>query len=117
MLAQPVATAVRVALRGADRHAGGLRDLLEGVAERVPEQHDLRLPGRDAGERVTELAAQLGHAGRVHRIAVGTRAEILGERLVYSRPAWPESLPQRVDDNTGEPRAELRASVRRRKVS
>ena len=52
LLAQPVAAAVRVALRGADGHAGRLGDLLERVAERVLQQHDLRLLRRDAGERV-----------------------------------------------------------------
>ena len=70
-LAQPRAAAVRVALRRADRHAGGLGDLLERVAERVLQQHDLRLRRRDAGERVAQLAAELGVAGVACRIVVG----------------------------------------------
>ena len=47
-LAQASAPAMRVALRRADGHAGRLRDLFERVAERVLQEHDLRLLRRDA---------------------------------------------------------------------
>src|SRR5207249_4026873 len=62
-LAQPRAATVRVTLRGPDRHSGSLRDLLERIAQRVLEQHDLRLLRGDARQRIAQLAAQLGDAG------------------------------------------------------
>ena len=58
-LAHRRAATVRVALRGADRHPGRCRDLLEREAERVLEHEHARLGGRQPGEAVAQVGPQL----------------------------------------------------------
>jgi len=101
-----------VALGGADRHPRRLGDLFERVAHRVLEHDHLRLPRRDLGERVAQLAAQLGHAGRAVRIAVGPSAKVVAERLVHARVVPFGRVTARVDDEAVEPRGELRVAAK-----
>ncbi len=101
---------MRVTLRRADGHAGGLGDLFERVPERVLQQHDLRLLRRDAGKRGTQLAAQLGVARVAFRIVPGL--QMLAERFVDPRlPAF-DRVEARIDDKSVQPRRELRAAAK-----
>jgi biotin-[acetyl-CoA-carboxylase] ligase BirA-like protein len=100
---------VRVALRRANRHAGGLGDLLERVPERVLEQHHLRLLRRDVGERVAELAPQLGVARVAGRVV--DRCEVLAERLVRASLPALDRVETRVEDEPVQPGGELGAPV------
>jgi biotin-[acetyl-CoA-carboxylase] ligase BirA-like protein len=96
---------VRVALRRADGHAGSLGDLLERVAERVFQQHDLRLFRRHAGERVAQLATELGIARLQRRILAGL--QMLAERLVDARLPALRGVEARIHDEPVQPRREL----------
>ena len=109
MLAQPRTAAVCVTLRRADRHARGLRDLFERVAERVLQENDLRLLRRDLAERLAELPAELGDAGVARRVVVGL--EELAERLVHACPPALDRVEARVDDEPVQPGRELRAAA------
>jgi biotin-[acetyl-CoA-carboxylase] ligase BirA-like protein len=108
-LAQARAAAVRMALRRTDRHAGGLGDLLERVPERILEQHHLRLLRRDVGERVAELAPQLG----VARVTCGVvdRCEVLAQWLVGASLPALDRVETRIDDEPVQPGGELGAAV------
>ena len=108
-LAQARAAAVCVALRRADGHPGCLGDLLERVAECVLEEDDLRLLRRDVGERVTELAPQLGVARIARGIVDG--CEVLAERLVRTGLATLDRVKARVENESVQPGRELRAAV------
>jgi len=98
---------MRVTLRRADGHPGRFGDLLERVAERILQEHDLCLLRRDAGERVTELAAKLGVARDARGVVVRPRLEVVGERLV--RPCLPPlgRVAAGVDDEPVQPGREL----------
>jgi biotin-[acetyl-CoA-carboxylase] ligase BirA-like protein len=109
-LAQPSAATVRMALRGADGHAGRLGDLLEGVAERVLQEHDLCLRWRDVRERVAELASQFGDPGGAVRIVLGRREQIFRQRLMLSRLATLGRVDTRVEDEPVQPGRELRVA-------
>jgi biotin-[acetyl-CoA-carboxylase] ligase BirA-like protein len=100
---------MRVALRRAHRHAGSRGDLLERVAERVLQQHDLRLLLGDAGERRAQVAAKLGVTRVTRRIVCGL--QMVAERLVD--PCLPPlcSVKAGVDDKPVQPRRELRAAT------
>jgi biotin-[acetyl-CoA-carboxylase] ligase BirA-like protein len=100
---------VRVALRRADRHAGGHGDLLERVTKRVFQQHNLRLLRRDAGERSAQLAAELRVAGVARRIVSGL--QMLAERFVDTRLPALCGVETRVDDEPVQPRRELRPTA------
>src|SRR5579872_3041325 len=105
-----------VALGSADGHARRLGDLLERVAHRVLEDDHLRFACRDAGERVAQLAAELGHAGLALRVRDRAGAEIVLERLVHARLAPLGGVTARVDDETVEPRGELRVAAELRQA-
>lgn len=92
---------MRLALRRADRHAVGGRDLVEGVAGGVLEQHDPRLLGGHGGERLAQLTPQLGH--------VGGRVELLRQRLVAAAPI--EGVAARIEDEPVQPRGEARVTA------
>jgi biotin-[acetyl-CoA-carboxylase] ligase BirA-like protein len=94
-----------MALRGADRHAGSRGDFLEGVAERIFQQHDLRLLRGDVGECRAQLAPQLGVAGVARRIV--PRLQMLAERFVDARLPTLGRIEARVDDEAVQPRREL----------
>ena len=70
---------VRVALGGADGHAGGGRDLREREAERVLQHEHPRLVGRQAREPVAELGAQLGELRIAGRAGLRRGAAVLDE--------------------------------------
>jgi len=109
MLAQARTASVCMALRGADRHAGGFRNLFERVAERVLQQDDLRLLRRDLTERLAELAAELGDAGIARGVVVGL--EELAQRLVHAGAPALDRVETRVDDEPVQPRRELRPAT------
>ena len=111
MLAHAAAAAVRVALRGTDRHVDRVGDLLERVAEGVLEHDDLRLLRRDARERFAQLAPELGHARDPMRVAFGTGTQIVRERLVPALRAALGCVAARVDDKAMQPRRELRVAA------
>jgi biotin-[acetyl-CoA-carboxylase] ligase BirA-like protein len=99
---------MRVALRGADRHARGFGDLFERVAERILQEHDLRLLRRHLAERGAKLAAKLGDAGVARRIVV--RLKELAERLVHASPPALDGVEAGVHDEPVQPGRELRAA-------
>ena len=99
---------MRVTLRRSDGHAGGFGDLLERVPERVLQQHDLRLLGRNTGECQAQLAAQLGVACVACRIVPGL--QMRAERFVDpSLPAF-RRIKACIHDEPVQPRRELRAA-------
>jgi biotin-[acetyl-CoA-carboxylase] ligase BirA-like protein len=100
---------VRVALRRANRHAGGNSDLLERVTKRVFQQHHLRLLRRDAGERSAQLAAQLRVAGVARRIVCGL--QVLAEGFMDTRLPALCGVETSVDDEPVQPRRELRPAA------
>ena len=110
-LAQPVAATVRMTLGRPDRHAGGLGDLLERVAERVLEHHD-SAPAAARRPRASRRArAGAGHAGRAHRIVLGPRAQVVREGLVQAHRATLGGVTARVDDEPVQPGGELRVAA------
>src|SRR2546423_14928302 len=95
---------MRVALRGLDRHPGRFCDFLERIAHGVLEHDHLRLARGDPGERVAELASELGHPCRARRIVGGPCREIVAERLPApaaaalrrgAAPSLPDTAPPR----------------------
>ena len=92
-----------VALGGADRHARGRRDLLEREAERVLEHEHARLRGRQPGEAVAEVRAQLGQLGLVVGRATRSHADVLVERVVAARPTARCDVPAGVEGEPVEP--------------
>ncbi len=100
---------MRVTLRRADGHAGGFGDLIERVAQRVLQQHDLRLFRRHACECRAQLATQLGVACLVRRIVPGL--QMLAERFVDARLSALRGVETRIDDEPVQPRRELRAAA------
>ena len=85
-------------------------DLFERVAERVLQQHDLRLLRRDLAERLRTARAG---ARRCPRRAPGRRrtGRCSLERLVHARPPALDGVETRVDDEPVQPRRELRAAA------
>ncbi len=82
--AQPRTTAVRVALRRADGHAGSLGDLFERIAERILEQHDLGLRRRYIRERLAKLPPELRDAGRALRVVLRRGEHVVRQQLVLA---------------------------------
>src|SRR5581483_3125452 len=113
-LPQAVAAPVRVALRRADRHAGGGGDLLERHAERVLQRDHGRLRRRQLGEAAAELAAGLGGDRGPGRVAVAGDAPVLVERLCAAcrGEARLGDVLARVDDEPVQPRRELRFAAK-----
>src|SRR5205823_12008906 len=60
LVAELLPAAMRIALRSADGHSRHRGDLLEGEAERVLPDDDLRVGRGQLGQAATELRAQLG---------------------------------------------------------
>lgn len=99
-----------VALRRADGHAGRIGDLLERVAERVLQQHDLRLLGRHARKGGAKLAPQLGVARDVRGILAGLQVIVEGHRRARLAPF--RRVETGVDDDPVQPRRELRTAAK-----
>lgn len=104
---------MRVALRGADRQAGRLRDLLERGVETIFERDHRRLRDRQLREAATELAARLRLGERSLRVAVTRDAQVLVQRLgsPLRRPARLRHVLARVHDEPVQPGGELRLAA------
>ena len=86
---------------------GGGRDLLEREAERILEHEHARLGGRQLGEAVAQLGAQLGRARpRASGVRPGATRDVLVERLVAARAAALRDVAARVEREPVEPRRE-----------
>ena len=100
---------MRVAFRRAHGHARCFGDLLERVAERVLQEHDPRLLRGNLGERVAELATQLGVARVAGGVLVGL--EMVAERLMGPRLTALRSVEARIHHEAVQPGRELGAAV------
>jgi BirA family biotin operon repressor/biotin-[acetyl-CoA-carboxylase] ligase len=107
---------MRVALRGADRHARSFGDLLERVAERVLEQHHLCLRRRYICERLAKLPAQLRDACGAVRIVLGRCKHVVRQRLVLARLPALCCIHARVEHEPVQPRRELRVTAELRQA-
>ena len=99
---------MRVALRGADGHPGCSGDLFEGQTDRVFQDDNPRLVGRDLTEAAVELAPELGPVGLTGGIGVRRRATILEQRLAGLTFGH---VAASVDRQAVQPRRELRLAA------
>ena len=99
---------MRVALRRSDGHVGGSRDLFEREPERVLQNDDSGLFGRDLCQTTVQLAAQLRPVGLSHRIRIGRGPSILEQRLAGSSPLPVPHIATGVDRQPVQPGRELR---------
>ena len=110
-LAKSGAPAVRVALRRADRHAGGLGDLLERVAERVLEHDDLRL----LGEMPASESQSSRRSSEMRTPRVGSSLDVAPSSSASgscdARLAPLGGVAARVDDEPVQPGRELRLAA------
>jgi BirA family biotin operon repressor/biotin-[acetyl-CoA-carboxylase] ligase len=103
---------MHVALGRADRHLRRARDLRVRKAEGIPQDHNRALLGRELGERVGDVPAQIcqrGEAGRI-RVLVGG-AVLQRERLRPPDALEGDPVAACVHDQAVEPRRELRLAA------
>jgi BirA family transcriptional regulator, biotin operon repressor / biotin---[acetyl-CoA-carboxylase] ligase len=101
------AGAVDVALRRPDRDAGDPRDLGVGEAEGIAQHDDRALLGGEPGERLGQVAAQVGERGQPPRIGILVRGRLLEQRLRLSHALERDAVPTGVHDETVEPGRKL----------
>src|SRR5207244_11815033 len=81
LVAQTAAATMPVALRRSDGHVRSDGDLFEREPERIFEDDDAGLLGRDLRKTAIELAAQLRSVGLPGGIRVGRGSTVLEQRL------------------------------------
>jgi BirA family biotin operon repressor/biotin-[acetyl-CoA-carboxylase] ligase len=101
------AGAVDVALRRPDRDAGDPCDLGVGEAEGIAQHDDCALLGGEPGERLGQVAAQIGERGQPPRIGILVRSRLLEQRLRFSHALERDTVATGVHDETVEPGRKL----------
>jgi hypothetical protein len=102
---------MRIALRRPDGHVGGSRDLLEREPERVLQNDDTSLFGRNLCQAAVQLASQLGPVGLARRIGVGRGSSIFEQRLTCASPLPVPHVSTGVDRQPVQPGRELRLAA------
>src|SRR2546429_3887706 len=103
---------MRVALRSPDGHVCGNGDLFERKPERILEDDDAGLLGRDLGEAAVELAPQFRPVSLSRRVRVGGGPSVLEQRLARPGPLTIPDIAARVDRQPVQPGRELRLAAK-----